>query len=76
MIDLINSIAKAIVDNPDEVEVSSVDGENSTVIELRVAKSDIGKVIGKRGRTIAAMRTIVNASRIQKEKRHILEILE
>lgn len=76
MKELIESIAKAIVDQPDQVRVSGVEGENSIVIELRVAKEDIGKVIGKNGRTITAMRTILNATRAQKEKRHVLEVLE
>src|ERR671924_334939 len=76
MIDLIENIAKAIVDKPDQVRVNGVEGENSIVIELRVAKEDIGKVIGKNGRTITAMRTILNATRAQKEKRHVLEVLE
>jgi predicted RNA-binding protein YlqC (UPF0109 family) len=71
MIELIENIAKAIV-----VRVNGVEGENSIVIELRVAKEDIGKVIGKNGRTITAMRTILNATRAQKEKRHVLEVLE
>jgi uncharacterized protein len=76
MIDLIENIAKAIVDKPEQVRVNGVEGENSIVIELRVAKEDIGKVIGKNGRTITAMRTILNATRAQKEKRHVLEVLE
>lgn len=76
MLTLIESIAKAIVDKPDQVQVSEVEGESSIVIELRVAKEDIGKVIGKNGRTITAMRTILNAMRAQKEKRHVLEVLE
>jgi predicted RNA-binding protein YlqC (UPF0109 family) len=70
MIELIENIAKAIVDKPDQVRVNGVEGENSIVIELRVAKEDIGKVIGKNGRTI------LNATRAQKEKRHVLEVLE
>lgn len=73
---LIELIAKSIVDNPDMVVVNGVEGENSTVLELRVSKEDIGKVIGKNGRTITAMRTILNATRAQKFKRHILEVLE
>jgi len=73
---LVEAIAKSIVDSPERVVVSGVEGENSTVLELRVAKEDIGKVIGKNGRTITAMRTILNATRAQKFKRHILEVLE
>ncbi|MCZ6700074.1 MAG: KH domain-containing protein [bacterium] len=73
---LVEAIAKSIVDSPERVVVSGVAGENSTVLELRVAKEDIGKVIGKNGRTITAMRTILNATRAQKFKRHILEVLE
>ena len=76
MIELIENIAKAIVDIPDQVKVNRIEGEHSIVIELRVAKEDIGKVIGKNGRTIIAMRTILNATRAQKEKRHVLEVLE
>lgn len=73
---LVEILAKSIVDKPEAVAVSGVEGENSTVLELRVAKEDIGKVIGKSGRTITAMRTILNATRAQKFKRHILEVLE
>lgn len=76
MKELIENIAKAIVDKPEQVRVSGAEGETSIVIELRVAKEDIGKVIGKNGRTITAMRTILNATRAQKEKRHVLEVLE
>ncbi|RMF85774.1 MAG: KH domain-containing protein [Nitrospinota bacterium] len=76
MKELIEQIAKAIVDRPEMVQVTGVEGENSVVIELRVAKEDIGKVIGKNGRTITAMRTILNATRAQKEKRQVLEVIE
>ena len=76
MIKLIEAMAKAIVDNPDQVRVNGVEGENSLVIELGVAKEDMGKVIGKNGRTITAMRTILHATRAQKDKRHVLEVLE
>ena len=73
---LIEQIAKSIVDRPDMVQVKSIEGENSMVIELRVDKNDIGKVIGKSGKTITAIRTILNATRSQKDKRQVLEILE
>jgi predicted RNA-binding protein YlqC (UPF0109 family) len=76
MLKLIEAMAKAMVDQPDQVRVNGVEGENSLVIELRVAKEDIGKVIGKNGRTIIALRTILHASRAQKDKRHVLEVLE
>lgn len=74
--ELIEYIAKAIVDKPEAVEVHGVEGENSTVIELKVAKEDIGKVIGKKGKTITALRTILSATRAQKDKRQVLEVLE
>jgi predicted RNA-binding protein YlqC (UPF0109 family) len=73
---LIEQLAKAIVDQPDQVRVYEVEGEHSMVLELRVAKEDLGKVIGKGGRTITAMRTILHATRAQKDKRHVLELLE
>jgi uncharacterized protein len=76
MIKLIEDMAKAMVDQPDQVRVNGVEGENSLIIELWVAKEDRGKVIGKNGRTITAMRTILHASRAQKDKRHVLEVLE
>jgi uncharacterized protein len=76
MLKLIEDMAKAIVDHPDQVRVHGIAGEYSLVIELRVAKEDIGKVIGKGGRTITAMRTILNATRAQKDKRHVLEVLD
>ena len=66
------------MDNPDQVRVHGITGEYSLIIEieLRVAKEDIGKVIGKHGRTITAMRTILHATRAQKDKRHVLEVLD
>jgi predicted RNA-binding protein YlqC (UPF0109 family) len=76
MKELIEQIAKAIVEKPDEVQVRGIEGEHAVVIELRVARDDIGKVIGKQGRTITAMRTILNATRAQKTKRQILEVVE
>jgi predicted RNA-binding protein YlqC (UPF0109 family) len=76
MKELIEYIAKALVDNPDEVKVSEVEGEVTSVIELRVAKADLGKVIGKEGRTARAMRTLLTASSTKLKKRAILEIIE
>lgn len=76
MKELIDEIAKALVDDPESVEVSEVDGEQTTVIELKVAKNDIGKVIGKQGRTARAMRTILGAASTKLGKRTVLEIIE
>ena len=76
MKELIEQIAKTIVEKPEEVQVRAIEGEHAVVIELRVDRDDIGKVIGKQGRTITAMRTILNAARSQKEKRQILEVIE
>jgi uncharacterized protein len=76
MLTLIEDIAKAIVDHPDQVRVHGVEGASSVVIELSVAKADLGKVIGKGGRTITAMRTILSATRAQKDTRHVLEVLD
>jgi len=76
MKELIEYIAKALVDNPDEVAVVEVAGEKTTVTELRVAQSDLGKVIGKDGRTARSMRTILNAAGTKAGKRCVLEILE
>ncbi len=73
---LIETIAKALVDKPDQVEVTEVEGEQTTVIELRVAKEDLGKVIGKQGRTARALRTILSAASTKLRKRSVLEILE
>lgn len=74
--DLVEYMAKALVDKPDEVEVHEVDGEQTTVIELKVAKEDLGKVIGKQGRTAQSMRTILGAVSTKLRKRSVLEILE
>jgi predicted RNA-binding protein YlqC (UPF0109 family) len=76
MRELIEYIAKALVDNPEEVSVSEVEGEVTSVIELRVAKSDLGKVIGKEGRTARAMRTLLTAASTKIRKRAVLEIIE
>jgi len=76
MKDLIEYIAKALVDNPDEVSVNELEGKQTSVIELRVAKEDLGKVIGKQGRTARAMRTILGAASTKLKKRSVLEILE
>jgi uncharacterized protein len=73
---LIEQIAKALVDNPDQVSVDAVDEEQGTVLELRVATGDIGKVIGKQGRTARSMRTILGAAGTKLQKRFALEILE
>ena len=76
MKDLIATIAKMLVDNPDQVVTSEISGQNTTVIELKVAKEDIGKVIGKQGRTAQALRGILLAASTKLKKRCILEILE
>ncbi len=76
MRELIEYIAKALVDDPDNVVVNEVMGESTSVIELRVAKDDLGKVIGKNGRTARAMRTILSAASTKLRKRAVLEILE
>lgn len=74
--ELIEFIAKALVDAPDSVEVTEIEGEQTSVIELKVAKEDLGKVIGKQGRTARAMRTILSAASTKLRKRSVLEILE
>lgn len=73
---LVEQIAKALVDSPDEVSVSEIEGERTTVFELRVAKDDIGKIIGKQGNTARAIRTILGATGTKLGKRFVLEILE
>lgn len=74
--DLVEFMAKSLVDNPDQVEVNEVASEQTTVIELKVAKEDLGKVIGKQGRTARAMRTVLNAAGTKMQKRSVLEIVE
>ncbi len=76
MKELIELIAKALVDNPDNVEVSQIDGEQSSIIELKVAQEDIGKVIGKQGRTAQAIRVILGATGMKLKKRFNFEIIE
>ncbi|MBW1752495.1 MAG: KH domain-containing protein [Deltaproteobacteria bacterium] len=76
MKELIYYIAQALVDNPDEVAVSEVEGNQTSVLELKVAKEDLGKVIGKQGRTARAMRTILGAASAKIRKRTVLEIIE
>lgn len=74
--DLVEEIAKAVVDNPDQVRVNVIEGEQTTVVELRVATSDMGKVIGREGRTAKAIRTILSAAGMRVGRRYDLEILE
>jgi predicted RNA-binding protein YlqC (UPF0109 family) len=76
MRELIESIARALVDDPEQVQVTEVVGEETTVFELRVAKPDIGKVIGKQGRTARSIRTILGGVGMKLRKRFVLEILE
>ncbi|OGP55813.1 MAG: RNA-binding protein [Deltaproteobacteria bacterium RBG_13_52_11] len=76
MKELIEYIAKALVDNPDAVRVTEIEGEKTSVIELSVAKEDLGKVIGKQGRTARSLRTILSAASTKNNKRAVLEILE
>ncbi|MBN2343047.1 MAG: KH domain-containing protein [Deltaproteobacteria bacterium] len=74
--ELIEYMAKALVDNPEDVVVREIEGEQSSVIELRVAREDLGKVIGKQGRTARAMRTILSAASTKLQKRSVLDIIE
>lgn len=73
---LVEVMAKALVDKPEDVHVSEVEGEQTTVIELKVAKEDLGKVIGKEGRTARSLRTILSAASTKLRKRSVLEIIE
>ncbi len=74
--DLVEFMAKSLVDAPDQVEVNEIVGEQTMVVELKVAKEDLGKVIGKQGRTARSMRTILNAASTKLQKRSVLEIVE
>lgn len=74
--ELVETIAKALVDNPDDVEVNEVEGSQSVIIELTVADEDMGKVIGKQGRIAKAIRTVVKAAAIKDNKRVVVEIIQ
>jgi hypothetical protein len=76
MKDLVKYMAQALVDNPEQVDVTEVAGEQTSVVELRVAREDLGKVIGKQGKTAKAMRTILSAASSKIHKRTVLEIIE
>ena len=76
MQDLIEYIAQALVDHPDQVSVRTLEGNQTSVLELKVAKQDVGKVIGKQGRTAQSMRVLLNAVSSKLNKRFVLEILE
>lgn len=76
MKELVEEIARALVDSPEEVQVTAVEGEQTTVFELRVAQQDMGKVIGKQGRTARSIRSILSAAGMKYRKRFVLEILE
>ena len=76
MKELIKYIAKTLVDLPEQVDVAEVEGNQTSVLELKVAKEDLGKVIGKQGRTARAMRTILSAASAKIKKRTVLEIIE
>jgi len=76
MKEIVLMIAKSLVDKPDEVEVHEVKGDKTTVLELKVAKDDLGKVIGKQGKTAHAIRVILNATATKLKQRAVLEIVE
>lgn len=76
MKDLVELIARALVDNPAEVMVTAIEGNQATVLELKVAKEDLGKIIGKQGRTARSLRTIISAASAKERKRVVLEIVE
>ena len=73
---LVETVCKSLVDNPEEVKVTQIDGEQTTILELRVHQSDLGKVIGKQGRTARAIRTILAAAGMKQKRRFNLEIIE
>jgi predicted RNA-binding protein YlqC (UPF0109 family) len=73
---LVEYIAKSLVDHPDLVDVNEIEGEKTTILELKVAEDDKGKIIGRHGRTAKAMRTVINAAATKERKKAVLEILE
>jgi predicted RNA-binding protein YlqC (UPF0109 family) len=73
---LVETVCRSLVDNPDQVQVTQIDGEQTTILELRVHQSDLGKVIGKQGRTARAIRTILAAAGMKQRRRYNLEIIE
>lgn len=76
MTELLSFVVKSLVDNPEEVEIRKVEGEKTIILELKVADGDVGKVIGKHGKTINAIRTIVKSSLIKESKKVMVEILQ
>lgn len=76
MKELVEMMSKALVDRPEDVTVNEVEGEKTTIFELKVAAGDLGKVIGKQGKTARAMRTLINAAGTKMGKRYVLEIIE
>lgn len=76
MKELLETLAKSLVDYPDEVSVTEVEGDRATILELRVANEDMGKVIGKQGRIAKAIRTIVKASSVREDKKYVVEIVQ
>lgn len=76
MLEVVEYIAKSLVDNPDEVKVNQVDGEKSIILELSVAPDDMGKVIGKQGRIAKAIRSVVKAASSRSKKKYVVEIVE
>jgi len=76
MKDFLTQIVQALVDNPEEVQINAIEGSQTTVLELRVAESDMGKVIGKQGKTANAIRVLLNGASGKTGRRHVLEIVE
>lgn len=76
MKDLVELIVKALVDNPDQVNITMIEGEKTVVIEIKVASEDLGKIIGRQGRTARSIRTLLSAAATKEKKRAVLEILE